>query len=118
MTQNLTSLTLTEAQLAYVAHSLADIQLQLSALIASKSDERGSTDMGEKSATLCRNALNLLSKCLPAKTQSVSSADAQANQVAVDKLLSRISRLRRLSEMAMGEGMVPRGDDLSKAVRH
>lgn len=101
MSQNLVSLSFTEAQLSSVEQALAEIETQLSGLIAlSKAQRIGLPKMGVKSESFCRSALSLLSQNPQIIPPSVSLANAQADLVALDQLRPFVQRLQRLSERA------------------
>jgi hypothetical protein len=101
MSQNLVSLNLTEAQLSAVEQALAQIESQLSGLIALDKRQRLSLPkMGLKSEAFCRQALSLLAQNPQVMPASVGLADAQADLVALDQLRPLLLRLQRLSERA------------------
>lgn len=99
MSQNLVSLTLTEAQLAAVDQALTDIEVQLGGLVAlTVKQRRGVPKMGDKSEAFCRQTLSLLEQNPQLVPPSVSVADARADLLAFDQLRPRMLRLQRLSE--------------------
>ena len=102
MSQNIVSLRLTEAQLSAVDQALAEIESQLSGLIALDKVQRLSLPkMGVKSEAFCRQALSLLGQNPQIVPASVPLAEAEADLVALDQLRPRLLRLRRLSERAV-----------------
>lgn len=101
MSQNLVSLTLTDAQLSAIDQALFDLELQLTELIALDVDKRRSlARMGDKSETFCRQALNVLAHNPQIVPPSLKLADGQADLAALDRLRPRLQRLQRLTERA------------------
>lgn len=113
MSRYMVSLGLTEAHLVAVDQALAEIESQLSGLIALTPDQRRSlTKMGEKSETFCRQALSLLDQNRQLVPSSVALDSALADQVSLDQLRPRLQRLQRLvergsdTESALGNDMM------------
>ncbi len=113
MSRYMVSLGLTEAHLVAVDQALAEIESQLSGLIALTPDQRRSlTKMGEKSETFCRQALSLLDQNRQLVPSSVQLDAALADQVSLDQLRPRLQRLQRLvergsdTESALGNDMM------------
>lgn len=101
MSQNLISLSLSDAQLATVDSSLDQIEAQLTELIALTAKQRQvATKMGPRAETFCRETLDLLAQNQQVIPPNFSLQDAQADLTAMDRLRPRLKRLTRLSERA------------------
>jgi len=101
VTQNLTDLSLSEAQLASVDNALFDLETQLSGLIAMNTSQRRKlTRMGDKSEAFCRQALSVLAQNPQVVPPSLNLAGAQADLLTLDQLRPRLHRLQRLAERA------------------
>lgn len=101
MSQNLLSLTLSDAQLQTVDDALLALEGALAGLIALDGDERrGLARMGAKSEQFCRQTLSVLSQNPQIVPPSVKLADAQEDLVALDRLRPRLQRLQKLVERA------------------
>lgn len=95
MSQNLLSLTLSDAQLQTVDDALLALEGALAGLIALDGDERrGLARMGAKSEQFCRQTLNVLSQNPQIVPPSVKLADAQEDLVALDRLRPRLQLSR------------------------
>jgi len=100
--QNLVSISLTDAQLSAVDQSLTDLETQLVDLIAMNAAQRkGLTRMGDKSESFCRQTLNVLAQNPQVVPPSIGLASAQSDLDALDRLRPRLQRLQRLSERAV-----------------
>ena len=100
MSQNLVSITFTDAQLTAVDQALTALESQLVNLVALTTEQRrGVPKMGEKSEAFCRQTLSLLEQNPQVVPPSVVVADAQADLVALDQWRPRMLRLKRLSEI-------------------
>ena len=101
MSQNLVSITLSDARVTAVEQLLADLEIQLSDLIALNVDARRAlTRMGEKSETFCRQTIGVLRQNPQIVPPSVNITEAQADLVALDRLRPMVQRLTRLAERA------------------
>ena len=99
--QNLVSLTLTDAQLSVIDQSLTDLETQLSGLIAMNAAQRKSlARMGDKSESFCRQTLNVLAQNPQVVPPSVALQDGLADLEALDRLRPRLQRMLRLTERA------------------
>jgi hypothetical protein len=113
MSQNLISLTLTEADYAEIDSALATLDAKLSGLISLDTDERRAiSKMGEKSEAFCRRTLVVMSEHPDLIPAGVDLAEALRDMAQLDALRPRITRLRKLagraddSEMALGSDMM------------
>lgn len=113
MSQNLISLTLTEADYTEIDSALATLEAKLSSLIALDTAERRSlSKMGEKSEAFCRRTLITMSENPELIPSSVGLAEALHDMAQLDALRPRVTRLRKLaglaedSEMALGSDMM------------
>lgn len=113
MSQNLISLTLTDAQLSAVDAALTTLENALAGLVALDGDERRSLNrMGAKSEQFCRQTLHILSQNPQIVPPSIGVGDAQADLLALDRLRPLAQRLRRLmertddSEVALGSDVM------------
>lgn len=112
MSQNLATLTLTDAQLQAIDQALADLETQFTDLVALDRDQRRSlARMGVKSEAFCRQALNALALNPQVVPSSIRLADAQADLLSLDRLRPRLQRLQRLAERA-GDTEVALGSDV------
>lgn len=101
MSQNLVTLTLTDAQLAAVDQALSDLETQLVDLVALTVPERRKLNrMGDKSEAFCRQTLSVLAQNPQVVPPSLKLAESQGDLVALDALRPRLQRLQRLSERA------------------
>ena len=99
--QNLVSLTLSDAQLSVIDQSLTDLETQLSGLIAMNAAQRKSlARMGDKSESFCRQTLNVLAQNPQVVPPSVALQEGLADLEALDRLRPRLQRMLRLTERA------------------
>ena len=99
MSQNMISLTLTDAQLQAADAALTSLEAAFAGLIALQGDERiGMNRMGTKSEKFCRQTLNILALNPQIVPPAVKVADAQADLAALDRLRPRLQRLQKLVE--------------------
>jgi hypothetical protein len=118
MSQNLVSITFTDAQLAAVDQALAALESQLVDLVALTKDQRQTMPkMGEKSETFCRQTLSLLEQNPQVVPPSVVVADAKADLVALDQWRPRMLRLQRLGERAADTGTALGSDVMATALQ-
>ena len=112
MSQNMISLTLTDAQLQAADAALTSLEAAFTGLIALQGDERlGLNRMGTKSEQFCRQTLNILGQNPQVVPASVKVADAQADLIALDRLRPRLQRLQKLVERAQ-DSEVALGSDV------
>ena len=101
MSQNLISLTLTDAQLQAADAALTQLEAAFTGLIALQGEERiGMNRMGVKSEQFCRQTLGILGLNPQIVPASVKVTDAQADLIALDRLRPRLQRLQKLVERA------------------
>jgi ABC-type transporter Mla subunit MlaD len=99
--QNLVSLSLSDAQLSVIDQSLTDLETQLSGLIAMNAAQRKSlARMGDKSESFCRQTLNVLAQNPQVVPPSVALQEGLADLEALDRLRPRLQRMLRLTERA------------------
>jgi hypothetical protein len=99
VSQNVISLDLTDAQLIAAADALAALGAALGGLIALDPDEaRSLVKMGPKSEAFVRQTLNVLGQNPQIVPPSLELPNAQADQVALDRLRPLLIRLSRLAE--------------------
>ena len=117
MSQNLISLTLTDAQLAAADNALTALETAFAGLIALNGDERvGLNRMGTKSEQFCRQTLNILGQNPQVIPASIKVADAQVDLVALDRLRPRLQRLQKLVERAADTEVALGSDIMSLAL--
>ncbi|NDK39040.1 hypothetical protein DT603_09325 [Pseudoxanthomonas gei] len=101
MSQNLISLTLSDAQLAAADQALTTLEEAFAGFIALEVSERRSLSrMGGKSEQFCRQTLTLLGDNPQIVPASIGVGDAQADLLALDRLRPRLVRLQKLAERA------------------
>jgi hypothetical protein len=101
MSQNLITLTLTDAQLQAADAALTSLEAAFTGLIALQGNERlGLNRMGTKSEQFCRQTLNILGQNPQVVPATIKVADAQADLIALDRLRPRLQRLQKLVERA------------------
>ena len=112
MSQNMISLTLTDAQLQAADAALTQLEAAFTGLIALQGNERrGLNRMGTKSEQFCRQTLNILGQNPQVVPASIKLADAQADLIALDRLRPRLQRLQKLLERA-DDSEVALGSDI------
>ena len=117
MSQNIVSLTLTDAQITASAAALTALETQLAGLIAlSPARRRDLFKMGDKSEVFCRQAIGALSRNPQIVPPSLGLADAQADVLALDRLRPLLERLQRLVERAQDTEMALGSDIMSTAL--
>lgn len=118
MSQNLVSLTFTDAQLVAIDQTLDTLESQLAGLVALTTTQRRAVPkMGEKSEAFCRQTLSLLEQNPQVVPPSVVVADAQADLVALDQWRPRMLRLKRLSERSDDTGLALGSDVMATALQ-
>ncbi|MEO8673337.1 MAG: hypothetical protein ABI411_18640 [Tahibacter sp.] len=101
MSQNLVSLSYTEAQLATLSETLKQLESQLSGLVTLTAQQRRTVPkMGAKSEAFCRQTLVVAGENPQVMPPMVSVSDAQADLLALDQLRPLFARLVRLGEHA------------------
>ncbi|MDB6163466.1 MAG: hypothetical protein JWL98_898 [Xanthomonadaceae bacterium] len=116
MSQNLISLTLSDAQLTAVDAALTSLEAQLVGLIALDGDERNVVRMGQKSEAFCRQTLGVLGQNPQVVPPSMKLAEGQADLLALDRLRPRLLRLQRLTERAQDSESALGSDLMSLAL--
>lgn len=118
MTQNLVSITLSDAQLSAADSALTDLEMQLSSLIALDASKRRSLmRMGDKSETFCRQTISVLKQNPQVVPPSVNVAEALSDLAALDRLRPLVQRLLRLSERAEDTEIALGSDAMSVALQ-
>lgn len=118
MSQNLVSLSFTEAQLAAIDQALADLETHFAGLIALTVDQRRSIRrMGEKSEKFGRLALSALEQNPQVVPPSLTLGDALQDLATLDQLRPRLQRLQRLSERAVDTEAALGSDVMSVALQ-
>ena len=117
MSQNLISLTLTDAQLQAADAALTSLETAFAGLIALQGDERiGLNRMGTKSEQFCRQTLNILGQNPQIVPSTIKVADAQGDLIALDRLRPRLQRLQKLVERAEDSEVALGSDVMSLAL--
>ena len=117
MSQNLISLTLSDAQLAAADQALATLEEAFAGFIALEGSERRSLSrMGGKSEQFCRQTLTLLGDNPQIVPASIGVTDAQADLLALDRLRPRLVRLQKLAERAQDSETALGSDIMSLAL--
>jgi hypothetical protein len=117
VSQNIVSLTLTDAQITASAAALTALETQLAGLIAlDPARRRDLFKMGDKSEVFCRQAIGALSRNPQIVPPSLGLADAQADVLALDRLRPLLERLQRLVERAQDTEMALGSDIMSTAL--
>ncbi len=99
MSQNLASLNLTDAQLTAIDTSFAELESQLSGLVAiPDASKRRAQKLGEKSEAFCRQSLRMLAENPQIIPPNIDIAEAIRDLEARDRLRPRLMRLSRLLE--------------------
>jgi hypothetical protein len=113
MSQNLISLTLSDATLKAVDEAITQLEAQFAQLVDLSADERRALNkMGDKSEAFCRQALTVMAQNPQLLPASVDLAEAQRDLHALDVLRSRGARLRQLlgrlddTETALGSDVM------------
>jgi hypothetical protein len=118
MTQNLVSLTLTDAQLEAVDQALAALENQLVELVAlTPAQRRAMPKMGEKSEAFCRQTISLLEHNPQVVPPSLSVPEAAADLSALDRLRPRAQRLTRLAERVIDTQTALGSDVMSASLK-
>lgn len=116
--QNLLSLTLSDAQLTAIDNALSELEAQLSGLASMEAAKRRAlARMGGKSETFCRQALNVLEQNPQVVPPSLRVGDARADLEAIDRLRPRLQRLQRLTERAQDSETMLGSDVMSFALK-
>ncbi|WP_205123559.1 hypothetical protein [Cognatilysobacter lacus] len=117
-TQNLLSLTLSDAQLSAIDTALNDLESHLSGLAALEAGKRRSlARMGGKSEAFCRQALTALEQNPQVVPPSLKVTEARADLDAIDRLRPRLQRLQRLTERAQDSETMLGSDVMSCALQ-
>ncbi len=117
MSQNLLSLTLSDAQLTAIDNALTALEAQLTGLTSMSAAERKAViHMGNKSEAFCRQTLAALALNPQVVPPSLKLAEGQADLVALDRLRPRLQRLQRLTERAEDSDTALGSDVMSVAL--
>ena len=117
MSQNLISLTLTDADLTVADEALATLETVFAGLIALDGDDRkGLNRMGAKSEQFCRQTLGVLALNPQIVPASIGLREGQADLVAYDRLRPRLHRLQKLVERAQDTETLLGSDIMSLAL--
>ncbi len=113
MSQNLISLSISDADWAAVDEALTALESKLAGLINLSVDERRTLNkMGDKSESFCRQTLVVLGQNPQVVPPGLDLAEAQRDLIALDALRHRTTRLRLLlgraedSETALGSDLM------------
>jgi hypothetical protein len=113
MSQNLISLSISDADWAAVDEALTSLESKLAGLINLSVDERRTLNkMGDKSESFCRQTLVVLGQNPQVVPPGLDLVEAQRDLVALDALRHRTARLRLLlgraedSETALGSDLM------------
>ena len=99
MKQNFASLNLTDSQLTAVDNAIAELESQLSGLVAINSaSKQRALKLGEKSEAFCRQSLRMLAENPQIIPPNLDVAEAIRDLEARDRLRPRLMRLTRLLE--------------------
>ena len=117
MSQNLISLTLTDAQLAAVDAALEALEANFGNLLSLEASERrGLTKMGDKSEAFCRQTLMALVQNPQVVPGSLDLAEANQDLRTLDQLRPRLARLQRLGERASDTEMALGSDVMTASL--
>jgi hypothetical protein len=118
MTQNLITLSLTEAQITAVNAALTELEKQLAGLISLPlATKRALKKMGPKSEAFCRQTLHVLEQNPQILPPNVPLAEAIADLTALDALRPILVRLSRLSERASDTDIALGSDVMTVALQ-
>ncbi len=118
MMQNLATLNLSTEQLAAVDTAIAELERQLSGLVAlSTLDKRRAAKLGEKSEFFCRQTLQMLQENPQVVPPNLNVNDAIADLQARDALRPRLMRLTRLLERGNDTEFALGSDAMAAAMR-
>lgn len=115
---NLATLNLTDAQLSAIDTAIAELETQLSGLVAlTNVDKRRAAKLGEKSEHFCRQTLQMLAENPQVVPPNLDLADAMADLKARDLLRPRLMRLTRLLERGNDTDFALGSDAMTAALR-
>lgn len=115
MSQNLISLSLSDADYADIDAALAVLERHFTALIdLSIAERRSLTKMGDKSEAFCRQALRVLDKNRHVLPPTLDLAEAQRDLAQLDALSSRAVRLDVL-QGKVDDSLIALGSDIMSA---
>lgn len=118
MSQNIVSLSFTDAQLQAVDAALAELENQLSGLIAlDKPSKRRLRKMGDKSEAFCRQALRVMAQNPGIVPQNVVNSGAIEDLTALDQLRPRLVRLSRLTDRGASTDLALGSDIMSASLQ-
>lgn len=115
MTQNIISLSWTDAELSEMDQALTTLEARLEGLASlTPTQVRALTKMGDKSEAFVRQTVNVLTMNPQVLPPSFVLADVQADLRALDQLRPRMARLERLIDRA-DDTSIALGSDLMAA---
>ncbi|MGZ0077593.1 hypothetical protein [Methylomonas sp. TEB] len=108
MSQNLLSLTFTDAALAEIDAALNTLETHFAGFVSLSPDQRRNIlKMGDKTEAFCRQTMLLAAQNAQAIPPNLNMPEAQADMTSLDQLRPRLHRLRDLQA---------RGDDTDMAL--
>lgn len=117
MSQNIISLTFTDAQITAVDAALNELETQLAGCIALNTvQKRALKKMGEKSEAFCRQALHMAELNPHIMPANIPLGDAVSDLKALDQLRPRLMRLSRLTQRASDTSIALGSDVMSVAL--
>jgi hypothetical protein len=117
MSQNIISLTFTEAQITALDAALTELETQLSGCIAlDLTKKRALKKMGEKSEAFCRQALHMAELNPQMMPANIPVSEAVADLKALDQLRPRLMRLSRMTQRAVDTDIALGSDVMSVAL--
>tara|TARA_B110001454_G_scaffold12089_1_gene11139 strand:+ start:576 stop:1049 length:474 start_codon:yes stop_codon:yes gene_type:complete len=115
MSQNLVSLSLTDADYAEIDAALAVLERHFKSLIdLSIAERRSLTKMGDKSEAFCRQALRVLDQNRQVLPPTLDLAEAQRDLAQLDALSSRAVRIDVL-QGKVDDSIIALGSDIMSA---
>ena len=117
MSQNLISLTLSDADLLVIDEALSILETRFRGLLSLQPDERRAlAKMGDKSEAFCRQTLTVLVQNPQVVPPSLNVSAATDDLRAIDTLRPRLARLKRLTERAEDSEMALGSDVMMAAL--
>ncbi len=117
VSQNLISLTLSDADLLVIDEALSILETRLGGLLSLQPDERRAlAKMGDKSEAFCRQTLTALVQNPQVVPPSLNLMEATDDLRAIDTLRPRLARLQRLTERARDSEMALGSDVMMAAL--
>jgi hypothetical protein len=117
VSQNLISLTLSDADLLVIDEALSILETRFRGLLSLQPDERRAlAKMGDKSEAFCRQTLTVLVQNPQVVPPSLDVSEATDDLRAIDTLRPRLARLKRLTERAEDTEMALGSDVMMAAL--